>query len=56
LAILIYRRLKYGMKYVEQAQQSYEQQYPQRPRTLRAKRVKQMGYAMVDLQTGELVS
>lgn len=56
LAILIYRMLKYGMAYVEQGQQAYEQQYQQRTRTLLAKRVNQMGYAMVDLQTGELVS
>lgn len=56
LAILIYRMLKYGMKYVEQGQQLYEQQYQERTRKLLAKRVRQMGYAMVDLQTGELVS
>jgi len=56
LAILIYRMLKYGMDYVDQGQQAYEKQYQERTRKLLAKRVKQMGYAMVDLQTGELVS
>lgn len=56
LAILIYRTFKYGLKYVEQGQQLYEQQYQERTRRLLAKRVRQMGYAMVDLQTGELVS
>lgn len=56
LAILIYRMFRYGMKYVEQGQDLYEQQYQQRTRRLLAKRVRQMGYAMVDLQTGEVVS
>jgi transposase len=48
LAILIYRMLKHGMKYVEQGQQVYEQQYQQRTRRMLAKRVREMGYAMVD--------
>ncbi len=56
LAILIYRVFQYGMKYVEQGQQFYEQQYQERTRRLLAKRARQMGYAMVNLQTGELVS
>jgi transposase len=56
LAILIYRMFRYGMEYVEQGQDLYEQQYQQRTRRLLAKRVRQMGYAMVDLQTGEVVS
>jgi transposase len=56
LAILIYRMFQYGMKYVEQGQQLYEQQYQERTRRLLAKRARQMGYAMVDLQTGEVVS
>jgi transposase len=56
LAILIYRVFTHGMNYVEQGQQAYEQQYQERTRRLLAKRVRQMGYAMVDLQTGELVS
>ncbi len=56
LAILVYRMFRYGMKYVEQGQQVYEQQYQERTRKLLAKRVRQMGYAMVDLQTGEVIS
>jgi transposase len=56
LAVLIYRMLKYGMKYVEQGQQAYERQYEQRRLTMLIKRVKQMGYAMVDPTTGEIVS
>jgi transposase len=55
-AVLIYRMLKYGLKYVDQGQEAYEKQY--RERTLRtlAKRAKQMGYAMVNLASGEVVS
>jgi transposase len=56
LAILIYRMLKYGIKYVDQGQQAYEQQYHQRTLRMFMKRVKQMGYAMVDLRSGEVVS
>lgn len=56
LAILIYRMLKYGMKYVDQGQQAYEQQYQERTLHMLAKRAKQMGYAMVDLRSGEVVS
>ena len=56
LAILIYRMFRYGMNYVEQGQDLYEQQYQERTRRLLAKRARQMGYAMVDLQTGEVVS
>lgn len=56
LAVLVYRMLKYGMQYVEQGQQAYETQYQQRTLRMLAKRVKQMGYAMVDLRSGEVVS
>ena len=56
LAILIYRMLKYGMTYVEQGQQAYEQQFQERTRKMLVKRAKQMGYAMVDLRSGEVVS
>jgi transposase len=56
LAILIYRMLKYGMKYVDQGQQAYEKQYQQRTLQTLTKRAKQMGYAMVDLRSGEVVS
>jgi len=56
LALLIYRMFRHGMKYVEQGQQAYERHYQERTRRLLAKRVRQMGYAMVSLQTGEVVS
>jgi transposase len=56
LAILIYRMLKYGIKYVDQGQQAYEKQYQQRTLRMLMKRAKQMGYAMVDLRSGEVVS
>jgi transposase len=56
LAVLIYRMLKYGMTYVDQGQQTYEKQYQQRTLQMLKKRVKQMGYALVDLHSGEVVS
>lgn len=56
LAILVYRMLKYGMEYVEQGQRAYEQQYHRRRLQLLAKRVRQMGYVMVDLRSAEVVS
>jgi hypothetical protein len=56
LAVLIYRMLKYGMTYVEQGQQAYEQQYQERTHKMLVKRLKQMGYAMIDLRSGEVVS
>jgi transposase len=56
LALLIYRMLKYGMEYVDQGQEAYEKQYRERTLQMLKKRVKQMGYALVDVGTGELVS
>ena len=56
LAILIYRMLKYGMKYVERGQRAYEEQYQRRTLQMLAKRAKQMGYVMVDLRSAEIVS
>jgi len=56
LAILIYRMLKYGMKYVDVGQEAYEQQYRERTLQMLKRRVKQMGYALVDLRSGEVVS
>lgn len=56
LAILIYRMLKYGMAYVDQGQQAYEKQYQERTLHMLKRRVKQMGYALVDLRSGEVVS
>jgi hypothetical protein len=56
LAILIYRMLKYGMKYVEQGQQGYEQQYQQRKFQMLVNSARQIGYAIVDPNSGEVVS
>lgn len=56
LAILIYRMLKYGMNYVDQGQEAYEKQYRERTFQMLRKRVQQMGYALVDLHSGEVVS
>jgi transposase len=56
LAILIYRMLKYGMKYIEQGQQGYEQQYQQRKLQMLVKHARQIGYAIVNPDSGELVS
>ena len=56
LAVLIYRMFKYGMDYVDQGQQVYEQQYQDRRLKILQKQVKQMGYVIVSLQSGELVS
>jgi transposase len=56
LAILISRMLKYGMNYVDQGQEAYEKQYRERTLQMLKRRVKQMGYALVDLRSGEVVS
>jgi transposase len=56
LAILIYRMLKYGMEYVDRGQEAYEQQYRQRLLQSLRKRVRQMGYEIVNLQSGQVVS
>lgn len=56
LAILIYRMLKDGRAYVDQGQQAYEKQYQERTLQMLKRRVKQMGYALVDLCSGEVVS
>lgn len=56
LAVLIYRMLKYGMDYLDKGQQAYEQQYHRQRMRMLQKHAKQMGYAIVSLQSGELVS
>ena len=56
LAILIYRMLKYGMEYVDRGQEAYEQQYQERLLRSIRKRARQMGYEIVALQSGEVVS
>lgn len=56
LAILIYRMLKCGMTCVEDSRQAYKQRYKDRAPSIFAQRVKHMGYAIVDLSSGEVVS
>jgi transposase len=56
LAILIYRMLKYGMEYVDRGQQAYERRHQQQTLQTLAKRAKQLGYAIVNIGSGELVS
>lgn len=56
LAILIYRMLKYGTEYVDRGQQAYEQQYQERLLQSLRKHARQMGYEIVNLQSGEVVS
>lgn len=56
LAVLIYRMFRYGMDYVDQGQQAYEQQYQKQKLNLLRKQARQMGYAIVSLQSGEVVS
>jgi transposase len=56
LAILIYRMLKYGTEYVDRGQQAYEQQYQERLLQSLRKHARQMGYEIVNIQSGEVVS
>lgn len=56
LAVLVYRMLRYGMNYVDQGQEAYERQYQQTLLRTLKKRARQMGYQIVALQSGEIVS
>jgi transposase len=56
LAKLIYRMLKYGEDYVDKGQDWYEQQYRHRVLRNLRNRAQHMGYALIQLDTGELVS
>ncbi|MCP4604873.1 MAG: IS110 family transposase [Proteobacteria bacterium] len=56
LAILVYRMLKFGMDYVDQGQEVYERQYKERLLHSLRKRARTMGYEMVALDSGEVVS
>lgn len=56
LAVLIYRMLKYAMEYVDQGQQAYERQYQRQRLKMLQKQAKQMGYVIVSVQSGEVVS
>ena len=54
LACLIYRMLRYGMEYVSQGQQEYEQRYQEQQRQALKRRAAALGYELVCLQTGEV--
>ena len=56
LARLVYRMLKYGQDYVDKGQHYYEEKYQQRVLKNIKYRAKSMGYQLVSLETGELVS
>jgi transposase len=56
LAVLIYRMLRYGTVYVDQGQEAYERQCQEQLLQRLRKQAKKMGYQMVSLQTGEVVS
>jgi len=53
LACLVYRMMRFGMEYVDQGQQAYEEQ--QRQRHLRSlhRQAASLGYALVNTATGE---
>lgn len=54
LASLVYRMIRHGMDYVDQGQQIYEQQYRQRQMKALKRQATVFGFALVDLQTGEV--
>lgn len=56
LTILIYRMPKYGTEYVDRGQQAHERHVQQQTLNTLAKRARQMGYAVIDLNSGEVVS
>lgn len=56
LAKLVYRMLKYGMDYIDSGQQYYENQYRKRVIKNLTKCAREMDYAVVCINTGELVS
>jgi transposase len=54
LACLIYRMLKYGMVYVDDGQEKYEQRYQEQQIKSLQKRAAVLGYSLVSVQTGEV--
>jgi len=56
LAKLIYRMLKYGEEYCDIGQQAYEERQKEQTLKKLKKQVSRMGYIIVDLETGEMVS
>lgn len=56
LACLIYRTLKYGQEYVDNGQEQAETEHKERQIKNLIKRFREVGYEIVELQTGEVVS
>jgi transposase len=54
LARLIYTLLKYGTEYVDSGQEYYEDQYRQGVIYNLKRRVKQMGFYLVEQETGAI--
>lgn len=54
LACLVYRMLRYGMAYVDAGQHQYEQRYQEQQLRLLKKKAAALGYAVVNIQTGEV--
>lgn len=56
LARLIYAMLKHGQEFVEQGQETYEQQFRQRTVKALRKQAESMGFSLVETATGAVVS
>ncbi len=56
LAVLIYRLLKHGEAYVRRSIEDYQRQYEEQARKALARRAKELGVGLMDLQTGELLT
>jgi len=56
LACQVYRLLKYGEAYVDQGEQRYEELYRERLLRSMKRHARQLGYDLVSVQTGEVVS
>ena len=56
LARIIYRLLKYGESYVRQGQDEYERRYEQRKLNAMISQAREMGFALLNPATGELVT
>lgn len=52
LACLVYRMLRFGMTYVDAGQQIYEERYQEQQRRRLERRAADLGYALVNLNTG----
>jgi len=56
LARLFYRMVRYGQDYVDQGEKQYQQRYEEHQIRLLKKRARKAGFALVALDTGEVVS